>query len=172
MAGTSSEGSATHNGRGYRQRPFPGVELLKHCREAFGDADRLTTGALIHKLCDRDESPWREIRGKPLTDRGLAKRLSDYEIRSRDIRTDEGTRKGYYAADFYDAWQRHLPPSPASATSATKLINKNKSVADVADVVARAEKPEPGIPLDFTGRLRGDGFVNSSRGGWADEVDI
>ena len=64
-----------------------GVELLAHIREAFGDADKLHTAALLQKLCNRDESPWLEANyGKPLTDRGLAVQLKPYGIKSKPVR--------------------------------------------------------------------------------------
>ena len=87
-----------------------GVELLGHIREAFGDEDKIWTKALIQRLCDRDESPWKDIRGKELNDRGLATRLKPYGIKSRDVRIGNEHHKGFVATDFYDAWNRYLAP--------------------------------------------------------------
>jgi hypothetical protein len=121
-----------------------GVELLRHVREAFGDADRLWTEALLDRLCSRPESPWREINfGKPLNDRGLAKRLKPYGIKSKDVKLNGVNRKGFAADDFADAWSRYLPPcsgSATSATSATNLDNQTNLVAEVAEVALRAEE--------------------------------
>ena len=36
--------------------------------------------------------------------------MRPYEIRSHDLRTDAGTRKGYRRADFEDAWSDALLP--------------------------------------------------------------
>ena len=47
-----------------------GVELLAHVREAFGKDQHLATVTLLERLRERDESPWRDIYGKPLDDRG------------------------------------------------------------------------------------------------------
>ena len=77
-----------------------GVELLSHIREAFGDADRLATVALLDRLRERDESPWKDIHGKPLDDRGLASRLKQYGIKSKTVRVEGKTPKGYAAGDF------------------------------------------------------------------------
>src|SRR5262245_16178391 len=66
-----------------------GVELLEHAREAFGGEDKIWTVTLLKRLCDRDESPWRDMgsgrssKEKPLTDRGLASRLKQYDIKSK-----------------------------------------------------------------------------------------
>jgi hypothetical protein len=121
-----------------------GVELLAHIRDAFLEADKIWTDTLLRRLCERQESPWKDIKGRQLNDRGLADMLRPYGIRSKDIRLDGLVRKGYNRADFADAWRRYLPSSlggsATSATSATDLNSKNKFVADVADVAANIEE--------------------------------
>jgi hypothetical protein len=105
--------------------PSLGVRLLANIREVF-DADKLPTKVLLEKLCALPESLWRDLRGKPLDDRGLANRLRQYDIKSRDVRTSTGTLKGYHRADFQDAWARYLPPiGEKSATSATSATSKS-----------------------------------------------
>ena len=47
-----------------------GVQLLSDLRDVFRDADKLTTETILEKLEARPESPWKDIRGKPLNDRG------------------------------------------------------------------------------------------------------
>jgi hypothetical protein len=114
-----------------------GVELLCHIREAFGDVDRLESKALVESLLGRDESPWRDMRGKPLDERGLASRLKPYGIKSKVIRLGDRTPRGYAAEDFHDAWSRYLPlwdPLGNKRNSRNTFDNKNNSVADVADV--------------------------------------
>jgi Protein of unknown function (DUF3631) len=75
-----------------------GVELLAHIRDALGDKPNMFTSDLLKALCDRDESPWSDIRGRPLDARGLAKRLKGYGIKSGTVRHDDATAKGYCAA--------------------------------------------------------------------------
>jgi hypothetical protein len=58
-----------------------GVELLAHIRDAFLEAEKIWTTTLLQRLCDREESPWADIRGKALGDRGLADRLRPYGIK-------------------------------------------------------------------------------------------
>ena len=115
-----------------------GVELLSHVREAFDGAERIWTETLLQKLCNRDESPWKDIHGKPLNDRGLASRLKPYGVKSGDVKISGTNHKGYLASQFADAWNRYLPDaagtSATSATSATFLNNKNNLVAPVAPV--------------------------------------
>jgi hypothetical protein len=87
----------------------PNVELLAHVRDAFALEDKLWTKNLIDKLCERDESPWKDIRGKPLDDRGFSKRLKAYGIKSKDVWIGGTTRKEYNKDDFHDAWAHYLP---------------------------------------------------------------
>ena len=73
---------------------------MSHIREAFGAEDKLWTETLLDRLCSRDESPWKDIYGKALNDRGLAKRLKGYGIKSRDVRVGDKAKKGYSADAF------------------------------------------------------------------------
>ena len=114
-----------------------GVLLLGHIKDAFGDDSRVATTVLLERLRDRDESPWRDIKGKPLDSRGLAVRLKGYGIKSKTVRIGDSTPKGYDATDFDDAWKRYLPPALDSRHIRHKrhiIDNKNNIVADVADV--------------------------------------
>jgi hypothetical protein len=131
--------------------PSLGVRLLADIQTVFGNKEKMSTVELLAALNELEESPWGDIKGKPLDSRGLARRLREYNIKSRSTRPDHGdktkTPKGYHNADFFDMWARHLPPSPAesatSATSATILdfagenhVAGNGRVADVAPHVA------------------------------------
>lgn len=92
--------------------PSLGAQLLADCRNIFTDreAERLTSEQLVEALCNLDESPWGELRGKPIDARGVARRLRKFEVRPGDHRFDEGVKKGYRLEDFHDAWHRYLPP--------------------------------------------------------------
>jgi hypothetical protein len=89
--------------------PSLGILLLEHCRTAFADIDRLATEQLLLRLQDLPESPWRNMKGKPLDDRGLATRLRRYEIKPKVIRLGQTTARGYLREDFEDVWPRYLP---------------------------------------------------------------
>jgi hypothetical protein len=71
-----------------------------------------------------DESPWGDLRGKPLDARGLSRRLSAYDVKPKNLRIDGKIPKGYDAADLADPWSRYLTDASSaspqgSATSAT-----------------------------------------------------
>ena len=127
-----------------------GVELLAHIKEAFGTESHLATVALLERLRERDESPWKDIRGKPLNDRGLTRRLKGYGIKSKTVRVGDRTPKGYDSGDFYDAWRRYLPlshPLQNKGNNRHTFDNNNNVVADVAPVAGgMAEADEPDLP--------------------------
>jgi hypothetical protein len=145
----------------------PGRELLAHIRDAFLEADKIWSSTLCQRLREREESPWADIRGKPLDERGLAVKLRHYHVKSRDVKIDGVVRKGFHRSDFADAWKRYLPEdapcrgSATSATSATKLSNKDKKVAEVAEVADSGA--EGSQEIDFEERaaiLEFDGGLN------------
>jgi hypothetical protein len=113
--------------------PSLGIQLLGDCHRVFtaDDVDRLTTDKLLDALHNLEESPWSDLRGKPLDARGLARRLRVYEIRPGNHRFGDAILKGYRLEDFHDALQRYLP----------------HTVAPVADVVHIQENRETG-PAD------------------------
>jgi hypothetical protein len=86
-----------------------GVRLLGDLRETFGDSPSLTTESLLASLNDLDESPWRDLGGKPLDARRLARILRQYEITSTKIKSSGKPLQGYRREDLWDAWARYLP---------------------------------------------------------------
>jgi Protein of unknown function (DUF3631) len=93
-----------------RREASLGLRLLSDMRTVLGDDEAKTTSAILDKLQKLDESPWQDIGGKPLTDRGLAVRLRAYGVKPRVIRVGGATPRGYRRDDFADAWLRYLPP--------------------------------------------------------------
>jgi len=88
------------------------VLLLGDIRQIFNElqTDRVPSATLIERLGDIQEHPWATFNhGKIISPRQLAKLLKSFEIRSQNIRADEGkTPKGYYQVDFQDAFDRYL----------------------------------------------------------------
>ena len=118
--------------------PSLGVHLLSDLRTIFRDEESLATVSILDRLHNLDESPWADIRGKALDERGLARRLAPYGIKPKKIRIGTATPRGYTREDMHDAWVRYLSPIPentaTSATSATHHAVERPAVADVADV--------------------------------------
>lgn len=127
-----------------------GIRLLADLRAAFADSAHLSTSAIIEALTGLEESPWGDLRGKPLDARGLSRRLSRYGIKPRNVRAGATVVKGYAAEDLHDAWSRYLPTVPLhhekSATAATSATPGSACPHGVED----GNRPDPFVG----GRLR------------------
>jgi hypothetical protein len=110
-----------------------GVRLLSDLRTVFGDAEAMHTETILHALCNLDEAPWGDVRGKAITSRVLANLLKRYDVTSKGVRIDAIVKKGYAREDLYDAWQRYLSPLPlldlGSVTSVT-TVTSTEGTAD------------------------------------------
>jgi hypothetical protein len=92
--------------------PSLGIRLLDDLRTVFAGQNAMTTEAILTALHALPEAPWAElVAGKPLNARGLAKRLTTYTVKSKNIRVGEHVARGYTAEDLADAWERYLPPA-------------------------------------------------------------
>lgn len=123
-----------------------GIRLLTDLREVFAEKDRMPTGHILDALHELEEAPWASLGGKPLDARGLSRLLREYvtasnkPISARNIKTDTGVAKGYYADDLRDAWTRYCPPpADKSATSATgspehEVTSANEVAAEAVPV--------------------------------------
>ncbi len=92
-----------------------GVRLLADIRAVFeqrSNPDSLGTATVLETLADLEESPWGDIRGRPLDARGLARRLRPFGVTPRQVRIGTVTLKGYLRADLADPWARYLPAPP------------------------------------------------------------
>lgn len=115
-----------------------GVRLLADLRTVFKDQDGVPTAEILDLLFSLDESPWGDLRGKPLDARRLASLLRPYGISRKTIRTQTGTAKGYAREDLHDAWLRYLPkdnsvgvPPKESVTSVTSGTSAGPDEPDV-----------------------------------------
>ncbi len=88
--------------------PSLGVLLLRDLKTVFAGRDRMPTEAILSALHALDESPWADLRGKPVDARWLSRQLGKYEVKPKVIRTDDGTPRGYSAADLADPWARYV----------------------------------------------------------------
>lgn len=138
-----------------------GAELLVDIHTIFESkgADRITSGELVNELNMMEESPWGDLKGRPMDTRRLARMLKGYAIHPQAIRIGGATPRGYLRDAFIDAWERYLPahslqeaqqaqhrnigviPTKSQGVPADAIRNKcnthDESVADVADPKAR-----------------------------------
>lgn len=98
-----------------------GVVLLRDLREIFDGHQRLASEYLVNRLNALEESPWGDLRGKPLDHRALARRLAKYDVKPKSVRVEidgaERVLRGYDAADLADPWSRYLADGSALDTS-------------------------------------------------------
>ena len=126
--------------------PSLNIRLLADLRTVFGDEEQLTTKQILAALCAIEDAPWNDLKGKPLSDNQLARRLRQYGVKSKNAPVGDAIPKGYARADLYDVWRRYLPPladKPATAaTAATSPSFQDVSVA-AAEKEAATDEPEP-----------------------------
>lgn len=129
-----------------------GLRLLADLKVVFADSGHLSTVTVLERLCGLSESPWADLRGKPLDARGLARRLSAYGISSTKVRIGDNTRQGYTAEAMYDSWERYVTLLPAEAEH-PEQVERSRSeqvsgVPDVRSVPEHDPAPEqPTLPL-------------------------
>jgi hypothetical protein len=119
--------------------PTLGIRLVSDLKAIFGEAEQMSTAAILTALHGIEEAPWADLKGKPLDSRRLAKLLREYDVKSKDIRTASSTLKGYVRADLVDVWSRYLPSdypdvAPISATVADSPSENASKINGVADV--------------------------------------
>jgi hypothetical protein len=128
--------------------PSLGIRLLSDLKKIFGSNDSLSTEHILAALIKLDESPWGDLRGKPIDSRHLATYLKPYGVKSKNVNIGDETRpKGYTTEDLHDPWTRYLPKlgeagidAATSATGATVKTEKNN-----------AATPEAANPLGCVG---------------------
>ncbi|HWC35813.1 MAG TPA: DUF3631 domain-containing protein [Mycobacteriales bacterium] len=104
-----------------------GVRLLDDLRTIFDseNVDGLHTQTLLDRLCELEEAPWGDLRGRPLDARGLARRLKAYDVEPKPVRIGDVVLRGYRREDLADAWSRYLPAPPTggvtTVTAATAI---------------------------------------------------
>lgn len=129
--------AVAHVARAQEKTASLGVQLLTDLHHVFTTihtGDHVGSEELLSALHHMDEAPWADLRGKPLDQRGLARRLTQYGVKSRNVRIGERVVKGYSREDLHDPWTRYLPPSlspPASATSATSATEPDVEDPDM-----------------------------------------
>ena len=127
------------------------IRLLADCRTAFRDAEALPSTTLVTRLRADPEAPWCEP-PPGITPKRLATLLADYEIRSTPIRFGEptGQVRGYYRADFTDAWARYCPPTPYEASQASQPSSAPGRIKSCDTSIRHTHSPVTGLTCDGT----------------------
>jgi hypothetical protein len=128
-----------------------GIRLLTDLRTVFRDADRMSTEAILKALCDLDEAPWSDLRGRPLDPRGLDRRLGAYGIHSTKVKIGGDSLRGYQRDDLWDPWTRYLPsPDPVGAEPAEPAEQPCSEAPSTVPLAIEVPEPvcqaEPGAP--------------------------
>jgi hypothetical protein len=115
------------------ETPTIGVELLMDIKSVFDrrGANKIFTADLLAALMEDEEAPWSSWnRGKPMTDRQLAKRLKDYNIKSADQRIGLEHKKGYDKNQFTDAWKRYTTRTPPVVSTTPRQPTNGAACSD------------------------------------------
>jgi putative DNA primase/helicase len=109
------------------------VELLRGIEAEFNrtGSAALTTKTLIAALCADEEQPWATYnKGKPISDRQVARLLRPFAILSNTVHQNETgvpQAKGYRRAWFADAFERYLPlPRQLESSQAYKRTSADE----------------------------------------------
>jgi hypothetical protein len=121
--------------------PSLNIRLLADVRTVFGDEEQLPTKKILAELCLIEDAPWNDLKGKPITNNQLARRLRQYGVKPKTLRLDDSHfAKGYARADLHDVWRRYLSPSPDKAVTAVTPVTEPISCGlDVTPVTAPPE---------------------------------
>jgi hypothetical protein len=139
-----------------------GVRLLADVRDVLADVKdghgRVATKALLGALYEVEESPWSDLRGKPLSAERLARYLRPYGLRSRQLRSGAQKLRGFVVADFEDVFARYLPQIDGSTRYTRYFGSTTPETGDsepgTGSDLYRVEKPDfphnqavvPGVP--------------------------
>jgi putative DNA primase/helicase len=115
-----------------------GTVLLGDLKKIFEerDAGRLSSAEIIEALVKMEERPWPEWRrGKPLTQRGLARLLVPFDIRPKQLWAGGKKTRGYGPDDFKDAWARYV----VSETGRTGRTRTSSEFQPISQPVGEGE---------------------------------
>jgi phage/plasmid primase-like uncharacterized protein len=119
-----------------------GVRLLADIQNIFGQRESLTTEDLLIELIELDESPWGDLKGKPLDSRKLAGFLKPYGIASKNVRVGKDVKRGYSRDLFHDAWTRYLTV-PQTDSLNEHYIYKEENIGDPSSSATPATDRDP-----------------------------
>ena len=117
---------------------------------ALAETERLFSWELVERLNDYPARPWKDLlRGKDVDERWLARQLSPYGIRPRNLRIDGMQAKGYCQEEMLESVRRYVPKAEARA-----LLDEMRSAPEEAapsqpvDRQKPNEQPTDGVTLE------------------------
>src|SRR5262245_34407199 len=126
--------------------PSLNIRLLADLRTVFGGEEQLTTKKILAELYLLEDAPWNDIKGKPLSDNQLARRLKQYGVKSKSIRLGNRTPRGYTREDLHDVWRRYLPPSSSDKPATAATAATSQSFQEVRAASQDATEPQHDSP--------------------------
>jgi hypothetical protein len=130
--------------------PSLNLRLLADLRAVFGRNEARSTKNILAELYQIEDAPWTDLKGKPLSDNQLARRLKQYDVKPKNVRIGDTVSKGYVRADLHDVWRRYLPPftdeaaTPATAATSECFQRDSVAVAEKEDATGRSERLHEG----------------------------
>ena len=92
-----------------------------------------------------EESPWGDLRGKPLDSRGLSRRLAKYGVKPKTVRIGVVTAKGYSRQDFHDPWSRYCHSVVTDVTHVTATTEPNGADVTAGTLFSIGVRNEIGV---------------------------
>lgn len=132
-----------------------GQRLLRDIKKVFDteSTNAMWSSDIIAKLTSDPESEWRDLWGKTLDQRRLAKEMSKYGVKSKTVRVGVATSRGYDIegpTGLQQAWDHWLTPSMSdtSDTADTSQVEAFHSVShtnsrDTSDTEVTQQKTLP-----------------------------
>jgi hypothetical protein len=124
------------------------ILLLTDIRQVF-TRERMFSKDLIEQLAEMSERPWPDVcRGRPITERWLARNLAAFRIHSKTLRIGDDRAKGYERADFSEAFERYLLPEKEEFIRDSVTYEEKDEfgpVTDASDVTDRKAASTEGM---------------------------
>lgn len=116
-------GTLDREGRSHKSPLALKIRLLADLRELFGERRTMSTAEILAGLQAKENAPWGNSGGQPLTACELASMLREFGISSKKVKIAGRGLQGYRREFFESAWRRHLQKNfDAGGTSATARI--------------------------------------------------
>lgn len=121
--------------------PSLNEQLLMDIKAVFElkKVTRIFSDDLITALCADPEMNWSTYnRGKPITQKQVSNRLGEYSISPKQMRTENGNRRGYDIAYFQDTFKRYLSATPSQSVT-TLQVNDSKGYSEKISVTMQSD---------------------------------